>query len=99
MHITKIIKYPLLTEKSYHQIGENYYTFAVHPKANKLQIKSAFETIFEVGVESVNTISMKPKSAKVGRFVGFKPKVKKAIIKLKPGEKLDIFSAGSKNKK
>lgn len=96
MHITKIIKHPLLTEKSYQKINDGYYTFAVHPKATKPQIKAAFETIFEVKVDSVNVIKSKPKTRKVGRYVGLTNHSKKAIIKLMPGEKLDIFNDDKK---
>ncbi len=92
MHITEIIKTPILTEKSYQLIAANVYTFKVHPKANKLQIKNAFETIFEVKVARINTMNYSAKDKRVGKFLGKTSKYKKAIIKLKDGQKLDLFS-------
>ena len=91
MHITEIIKKPILTEKSYKFLSQNVYTFEVNVKSNKIQIKNAFETIFEVKVDKVNVINYSAKEKRVGKYVGKKSKYKKAIIKLRPGEKLELF--------
>lgn len=93
MHITQIIKHPLLTEKNYPRMGDGYYTFAVDIRATKPQIKAAFATIFEVAVADVNIMRYKARPKRMGRFQGFTPRYKKAIIKLKPGEALDLFNA------
>ena len=66
-----IIKAPVITEKSADLAqNENKYTFRVDPRANKTQIKQAIESIFNVKVESVNTINVKPRKKRVGRYVG-----------------------------
>ena len=93
MHITQIIKHPILTEKNYTQMGDGYYTFEVAREASKLDIKRAFETIFEVKVASVNVLIYKPHTKRVGRFSGRTKTYKKAVIKLQPGQKLDVFNA------
>ncbi|WP_342262861.1 MULTISPECIES: 50S ribosomal protein L23 [unclassified Spiroplasma] len=93
MHITEVIKKPVLTEKSYLKINvDGKYTFEVNYKANKTQIKKAFETIFEVKVLKVNIIKKKPKTKKMGRFEGLTNASKRAIFTLKPGEKLELFN-------
>ncbi len=99
MHITEIIIKPILTEKSYTKLDQGYYTFEVNPKANKIEIKKAFETIFEVKVENVNIMKYDRKAKKLGRYAGFKKGYKKAIIKLKEGYSLDLFANESDNKK
>ena len=58
MELTHIIKYPILTEKTYQQMQANVYTFAVDRKATKFEIKRAVEFIFEVKVESINTFNV-----------------------------------------
>ncbi len=98
MHITQTIKTPILTEKSYKNIAENVYTFKVDVNANKVQIRKAFEIIFEVKVEKVNISNYRAKDKKLGKFLGKKSKYKKAMIKLKSGEKLDLFDNNVKQK-
>ncbi len=91
MNIVNILKKPVITEKTYKLMEMNKYVFVVHPQANKGEIKIAFEKIFGVKVQDVNLLKLKPKKKRVGRFLGKKPGVKKAIITLKPGQKLDAF--------
>lgn len=85
MELTSIIKYPILTEKTYQQMQANIYTFAVDRKASKFEIKKAVEFIFQVKVESINTFNVPRKPKRVGRFNGFVAGYKKAIIKLAEG--------------
>ena len=86
-----VIKAPIITEKSATQAQDGRtYTFSVDVKANKIQIKQAVEAIFNVKVESVNTINVKPKKKRVGRYVGKTSKVKKAIVKLKEGSSIEL---------
>ena len=67
MHITDIIKKPVLnTEKARNLFENNEYVFIVDRRANKIQIKEAVEKLFNVKVESVNTLNIKPKAK---RFV------------------------------
>ena len=83
MNAYDIIRKPVLTEKSYDGIPNKTYTFEVMLKATKTQIKNAIETIYpDVKVEKVNTMIVRGKVKRQGRFVGLTPKVKKAIVKL-----------------
>ncbi|AAT75481.1 MULTISPECIES: 50S ribosomal protein L23 [Mesoplasma] len=92
MHLTEVIKKPVLTEKSFLGHANGVYTFLVDRRANKVQIKKTFEEIFEVKVESVRTMNYDGKEKRMGRFVGKTNNYKKAIITLKDGETLDILS-------
>ena len=85
-----IIKAPIVTEKSSNLATNNTITFSVDVNANKTQIKQAIEKIFDVKVESVNTINVKPKKKRVGRYEGKTNKVKKAIVKLKEGSSIEL---------
>jgi len=86
-----IIKAPIVTEKSAKLAQEkNTITFSVDTKANKTEIKQAVEKVFDVKVESVNTVNVRPKKKRVGRYVGKTNKVKKAIVKLKEGSSIEL---------
>ncbi len=87
---------PLITEKTeLLSGGRNQYTFVVHKKANKVEIKKAVEEMYNVAVESVNTLIMpgkvKTRSTKSGILKGRQPSIKKAIITLTEGEEIDFF--------
>ena len=86
-----VIKRPIITEKSYQLMEENKYTFEVDRKCNKLEVKLAVEEIFDVKVEKVNIINVKPKKRRVGRYTGLTTNKKKAIVKLAAGEKIAEF--------
>lgn len=86
-----IIKAPIITEKSADLVQKhNTITFSVDVRANKTQIKQAVENIFNVKVESVNTINVKPKKKRVGRYMGKTARVKKAIVKLSEGSSIEL---------
>ena len=86
-----IIKGPIMTEKSANLAqNSNTITFSVDTKANKVQIKQAIEKIFNVKVESVNTINVRPRKKRVGKYTGYTSKVKKAIVKLKEGSSIEL---------
>ncbi len=86
-----IIKAPIITEKTASlNENNNTITFSVDVKANKTQIKQAVEKIFNVEVESVNTINVHPRKKRVGRYPGYTNKVKKAIVKLKEGSSIEL---------
>lgn len=90
-----IIKKPVLTEKSYAEMARRKYTFEVAINANKIEIKSAIEEIFEgVKVESVNTMRTMGKMKRQGRTQGRTPEVKKAIVTLRPDSKSIPFFEG-----
>ena len=85
-----IIKGPIMTEKSSDLAKQNVITFSVDPKANKTQIKQAIEKIFNVKVESVHTVNVRPRKRRVGKYTGYTSKVKKAIVKLKDGSSIEL---------
>jgi len=90
-HITDVLKKPVLTEKSLSLLDENKYTFDVDVNANKIEIKHAVEKMFNVKVESVNVMNVRPKTKRVGRYTGKTNRRRKAIVKLAEGHKIDLF--------
>lgn len=87
-----IIRYPSITEKnSTLRTTQNKYVFEVAPTATKPAIKKAIEKIFSVSVVSVNTIVVKGKKKKMGRFAGYRPDWKKAIVKIQAGQTIAKF--------
>ncbi len=88
-----IIIRPLVTEKTMvAQDANNTVVFEVARGTNKIQIKQAIEEIFNVKVASVNVVNQKPKTKRMGRYVGKSNFVKKAYITLKEGSKIDILA-------
>jgi large subunit ribosomal protein L23 len=90
--VHEIIVRPLITEKSsaaYQERSE--YTFEVHPKASKPQIRSAIEQLFGVHVQAVWTSNQRGKVKRMGKTAGRRPNWKKAIVKLAPGDTIPIF--------
>lgn len=85
-----VIIRPVISEKSTQLMEGNKYTFIVHPRANKSQIKKAVEAIFKVSVIKVNTVKVRGKLRRQGRTQGYTPSRKKAIVTLKPGDKIQI---------
>ncbi len=85
-----VIKAPIITEKSAALAQNNVITFSVAVDANKTQIKQAVEKLFNVKVENVNTVNVKPKKKRVGRYVGKTNRVKKAIVKLAEGSSIEL---------
>jgi len=85
-----IIIAPVITERSAILEQEGKYVFKVDTKANKVQIKQAIEKIFNVKVESVNTMNSHPKKKRVGRYTGMTNKYKKAIVKLAKGSTISF---------
>ncbi len=86
----EIIKGPVVTEKSGLAANQNKYSFKVDPRSTKLEIKNAIEKIFKVKVERISTLIVKPKKKKVGRYTGLSNRIKKAIVTLKDGQKIDL---------
>jgi large subunit ribosomal protein L23 len=82
---------PVVSEKSYSLIEGNKYSFRVHDKAHKTQIRQAVEQLFDVHVEGVNIIKVQAKPKRRGMNRGKKPGWKKAIVQLREGERIEIF--------
>ncbi|MHC1744654.1 MAG: 50S ribosomal protein L23 [Syntrophobacteraceae bacterium] len=88
----RILKRPLITEKSTTQKElQNKLFFEVDPRANKIEIKQAVEQIFKVDVLAVTTMNMDGKKKRVGRFVTQRPDWKKAVVTIKPGQRVEFF--------
>lgn len=87
-----LIKYPIITDKATRLLESNQYSFATDSKANKTDIKLAIEYLFQVEVKSVNTYNAAKKMRRIGRFLGTKPKYKRAVITLATGSSINLFS-------
>jgi large subunit ribosomal protein L23 len=89
--LRRVIVRPLVTEKSMRLKEErNAVTFQVVPDANKVEIRQAVETIFNVKVSSVRTATVQGKLKRMGRFQGRRPSWKKAVVTLAPGHKIEL---------
>ncbi|MBU1071436.1 50S ribosomal protein L23 [Patescibacteria group bacterium] len=94
----QVIISPVVSEKSLQETVFNRYTFKVNPKANKHQIKQAVEEIFSVDVVKIRTVKSKPmvkKSRKTKKTIKIKA-TKKAMVQLKPKQKIDLFDVSTK---
>ena len=91
LHPNEVLLAPVVSEKSYSLIGDNKYSFRVHPDAHKTQIRQAVEELFEVKVERVNIVKVQPKPKRRGMSKGIPPGWKKAIVQLAEGETIEIF--------
>ncbi|BAC07636.1 50S ribosomal protein L23 [Thermosynechococcus vestitus] len=89
--LADLIKRPIITEKATVLLENNQYTFDVDRRATKPQIKAAIEELFNVKVTAVNTYHLPPKERRVGRFVGRRPRYKRAIVTLAPDSKIVLF--------
>jgi large subunit ribosomal protein L23 len=90
----EVILRPLVTEKSTNQLErENVYSFAVARDANKVEIAQAVEALFpHVKVRGVRTMQYRGKQRRLGRFVGRRSTWKKAVVKLRKGDSIEIFA-------
>lgn len=83
---------PVVTEKSTAMIeDQGAYAFIVARNANKIEIRRAIEALFGVRVKDVRTMNCRGKWRRVGRSLGRRPSVKKAIVKLAEGEQIDVY--------
>jgi large subunit ribosomal protein L23 len=88
----RVIKRPVITEKSNIATGDNHYTFEVDRRANKTQIREAVEHIFNVDVVAVRVMNMSPKYGRWGRKrVKRNPAWKKAIVTIAQDQRIEIF--------
>ena len=86
-----IIIAPVISEKSYSELNKNWYTFLVHPDANKTAIKIAIQQIFNVRVETVNTLNRQGKRKRTRTGWGKRKDTKRAIVKLVDGDRIEAF--------
>ena len=94
MNARDIILAPVITEKSVIAMADKKYTFRVANNTNKMEIAKAIEEIFGVKVAKVNTISMKGKKRRMGRFEGYTSDWKKAVVTLTEDSKTIEFFDG-----
>ncbi|MCX6745019.1 MAG: 50S ribosomal protein L23 [Candidatus Parcubacteria bacterium] len=87
----KILIKPLITEKATALVSQNKYAFKVAPRANKVNIKKAISNLYGVEPLAVNIINERGKRVTYGRIRGKKSNWKKAIVTLKPGDKIEIY--------
>jgi len=93
MDARDILIRPLITERGTDLMQESKFVFVVDKRANKIQIAQAVKEIFNVTVESVNTMNVKGKTKRRGRTIGRTNSYKKAIVKLAEGQTIEFFSA------
>ena len=86
-----IIRKPLITEKATLNLENNQYTFEVAPKATKPEIKAAVEALFDVKVTGISTMNPPRKKKRLGRFVGYEPTYKRAVVTLAEGDSIPLF--------
>ncbi|HOZ53903.1 MAG TPA: 50S ribosomal protein L23 [Bacilli bacterium] len=87
----RIIKSPVVTEKSATITADGRkLVLKVAKDANKIEIRQAVENAFNVKIKSINTVTVRPKKKRVGRYTGTTSQYKKAIITLQEGSKLDL---------
>jgi large subunit ribosomal protein L23 len=89
---TQIIKYPIITDKGTRLLENNQYSFVVDRYSDKLTIKSAIEYLFNVKVIKVNTCRLPRKKKRVGKYIGWKPQYKKAIVTLSESDVINLFT-------
>jgi large subunit ribosomal protein L23 len=88
----QIIKYPIITDKATRLLENNQYTFVVDRLSDKTIIKSAIEALFNVKVTKVNTSHLPRKQKRIGKYIGWKPQYKKAIVTLSEGDVINLFT-------
>ena len=87
-----IIKYPIITDKTTRLLENNQYSFIVDRNSDKLTIKNTIEYLFDVNVTKVNSCRLPRKKKRVGKYIGWKPQYKKAIVSLAKGDVIDLFT-------
>lgn len=91
-NLHSIIVRPLVTEKSTEKLErEGAYSFVVDKDANKVEIARAIESLFNVKVSDVRTMQYRGKERRMGRYIGRRAAWKKAVVKLREGDTIEIF--------
>ena len=89
--LADVIRKPVITEKATNALELNQYTFEVDHRATKPDIKAAVETMFSVKVVGINTMNPPRRTRRVGKFSGKRSQIKKAIVRLAEGDKIQLF--------
>jgi large subunit ribosomal protein L23 len=88
----QVIKYPIITDKATRLLENNRYSFIVDRYSDKLTIKASIEYLFNVKVIKINTCRLPRKKKRVGKYLGWKPQYKKAIVTLSEGDVINLFT-------
>ncbi len=91
MELLRVLKQPVISEKSFASADNGKYVFQVNPKATKTEIKKAVEMAFKVHVISVHTLIVKGKVKRFGKIFGKRKDYKKAVVTVKTGETIEDF--------
>jgi large subunit ribosomal protein L23 len=91
MDPSQVIIRPVVSEKTYVLAEAGKYTFRVHERAHKTQIRQAIEQLFGVTVVGVRTASVKSKPKRRGQTAGRSRQWKKAVVQVGPGDTIPIF--------
>ncbi len=91
MHLYEVLRRPLITEKNAILQSQGKYVFEIATEANKQQVKQAVEKAFKVGVLAVNVMTVSGKTRRIGRQRVLTQSWKKAIVTIKPGDKIEFF--------
>lgn len=86
-----VLKTPLVAEKATDLAKLNQYVFKIYPENNKSQVKEAVEGFYGVKVLKVNIVNLPAKQRRLGKTLGWKPGFKKAIVKIKQGQKIEVL--------
>ena len=89
---SQVIKHPIITDKATRLLENNQYSFVVDRYSDKPTIKSAIESLFEVKVVKITTCRLPRKKKRVGKYIGWKPQYKKAIVTLSEGDVINLFT-------
>jgi len=90
-NLMDLVRRPIITEKATLLLENNQYTFEVSPRSTKPEIKAAIESLFEVKVVGVSTINPPRKQRRVGKFLGYRPIYKRAVVTLADGDSIALF--------
>ncbi len=87
----RVLKSPHVSEKATDLVAKNQYTFKILPRANKIEVKKAVEGLYNVDVIGVRIINVHRRHRRLGRITGWKKGYKKAIVKVKEGQKIEVL--------
>lgn len=87
----RTLKAPQVTEKATELAKQNQYTFKILPGSNKTEVKKAVEDLYAVDVAEVKILKVPKKRRRVGRIFGWRKGYKKAIVKIKKGQKIEVL--------
>jgi large subunit ribosomal protein L23 len=88
----RILSAPHISEKATNLSEKNKYVFKIKPRANKIEIRKAIKDVYGVEAVAIKIINVHRKKRKLGRQIGWRKGYKKAIVKVKEGQKIELLS-------